>query len=94
MKTDRMPFKVEVDVDDRTGRPRAVYFQVRTGTVAETREIKPGIAFADYSAEGLLLGVELLAACEVRLLDQITLNEPANVQQFLRSAAPRELVCV
>ena len=93
MKGDRIAFKVDVDVDDTTGKARAVYFHIRTGSVDQTREVKSGVAFADYSHDGLLIGVELLAPCQVDILDQVTKDEPQNVRQFLKSNAPRELVC-
>lgn len=53
-------FKLNVSIDDRTGKPRAAYLQVRNGEVAETRELESGRVFADYSSDGLLLGIEFL----------------------------------
>lgn len=57
--------KVDIDIDDATGLPRAVYFHIRDEAVAETREVRPGKAFADYSAAGTLVGVEMISQCEV-----------------------------
>ncbi len=83
---------LELSVDDRTGSICAAYLRVRKGEVAETREVSEGRAFADYGVDGLLLGVELLAPCEVQVLDQISAHEPEPVRQFLRGSPPRALV--
>jgi uncharacterized protein YuzE len=85
-------FRTTVSVDDQTGRVQAVYFYVREGAAAETREISEGRAFADYDAAGQLLGVELLAPCAVTVLDSITQQEPEPVKVFLRGAVPLEMV--
>ena len=81
-----------MSVDENTGGIRAAYLRIREGEAAETREVKEGRAFADYDANGLLLGVELLAPCEVEVLDSIAAQEPEPVKRFLRGGAPRELV--
>jgi hypothetical protein len=83
---------LEVSVDEQTGFIRAAYLRVRKGKVAETQEVSEGSAFADYSAKGLLLGVELLAPCKVNVLDRIAAHEPEPVKRFLRGGPPRELV--
>ena len=85
-------FRSEVSVDDRTGHAIAVYLRIREGAVAATKEVKEGIAFADYDAQGGLLGIELLGRCDVAVLDGIAEKEPEAVKQFLRSSPPRELV--
>lgn len=87
----KQAFRLEASVDDRTGDIAAVYLRVREGTVALTREVKEGIAFADYDSDGRLLGVELLGPCEVEALDDLTHNEPEPVRQFLRGGVPRAL---
>jgi uncharacterized protein YuzE len=85
-------FKLEASFDDQTGRALAVYLRVRRGEVAETKEVKEGIAYADYDAHGMLLGIELLSPCEVALLDGIAEREPEPIRRFLRGSPPRELV--
>src|SRR4051794_25637262 len=59
MDADFLP-ALTVSVDENTGRIRAAYMRIRRGDVAETRELAEGRVFADYSADGLLLGIELL----------------------------------
>jgi len=86
-------FKVNVSINDETGELRASYLRIRDGFAAETKEVVPGKAFADYSEEGELLGIEFLAPCDVKMLDPITEKEPAKVKRFFRSAVPHELVC-
>jgi hypothetical protein len=85
-------FRLEASVDDRTGRMVAVYLRVREGEVATTKEVEPGIAYADYDAQGTLLGIELLGPCDVAVLDSIAEGEPEAVRRFLHGGAPRELV--
>jgi hypothetical protein len=85
-------FEVTVSVNVQTGEIRAAYIRVREGAVADTREIKDGFAYADYDADGLLLGVELLGPCEVSVLDDVGVNEPEAVRRFLRGGVPREMV--
>ncbi len=84
--------QLSLSVDETTGQIRAAYVRVREGTVSETREVAEGRAFADYSEEGLLLGLELLAPCTVKVLDDISEQEPEPVRRFLRGSPPRELV--
>lgn len=90
--TKDLVFRLDVSVDDKTGKPQAAYLQVRQVDVAQTREVVPGCAFADYAADGQLVGIEFLAPCSVAILDQITVNEPESVKQFFRSTPPRELL--
>lgn len=84
--------ELSVSVDEKTGHIRAAYLRVRIGEVEETREVVEGRAFADYDASGLLLGIELLAPCEVAVLDNLAASEPEPVRRFLRGSPPRELV--
>src|SRR5262245_48503740 len=88
----RTRFNVSVSVDEQTGQVMAVYFQVRDGDAAETREVPEGRAFADYDQQGQLLGVELLAPCGADVFDSIAAQEPEEVRQFFRRTAPREMV--
>ncbi len=81
-------------MDEQTGIVRAAYLRIRKGEVAETKEVSEGRAFADYDANGNLLGVELLAPCEVAVLNQISSHEPEPVRRFLMGSPPRELVPV
>lgn len=83
-------YKVDVSVDEQTGRVQAVYFRVRKGKVAETIEVVDGKVNADYDAQGQLLGVEMLGPCEAAVLDQLG-SDPEAVA-FIRRAAPAELV--
>jgi hypothetical protein len=85
-------FKVRFEVDEQTGEPLAAYFRIREGEVAETKEVVEGSAFADYDADGWLLGVELLAPCRGLILDRLTAEEPEPVKSFVTRTAPRSLV--
>jgi len=84
--------KLDISVDETTGVIRAAYLRIRDGAVEDTREVAEGRAFADYDNEGFLLGIELLAPCELSVLDRISQEEPEPVRRFLRGGAPRELV--
>jgi hypothetical protein len=84
--------QLSLSVDEMTGQVRAAYVRVREGIAFETREVVEGRAFADYSEDGVLLAVELLAPCAVHVLDEISAEEPEAVKRFLRGSPPRELV--
>ncbi len=84
--------ELQISVDEKTGGIRAAYLRVRQGEVAETREVVEGTTFADYDANGRLLGIELLAPCKVEVLDNLAAQEPEPVKRFLRGSPPRELV--
>lgn len=85
-------FHLEVSFNESTGEPVAAYLRVREGKVAQTREIQEGVAFADYGADGSLLGVEMLAPCGIDVLDRLSEKEPEAVRRFLRESARRPLV--
>jgi hypothetical protein len=84
--------ELQVSVDEKTGAVRTAYLRVRQGDVAETREAVEGKAFVDYDANGLLLGIELLAPCTMKVLDDLAAQEPEPIKRFLRGSPPRELV--
>jgi uncharacterized protein YuzE len=90
MKTPK--FNFSASVDERTGRVMAVYFYLRQGVTEETREIVEGKAFADYDAGGELLGVELLAPCDLATLERAVEREPDGIRQFMRRVAPPEML--
>ncbi len=87
-------FRMEASFDDATGRTVATYLRTREGTVAQTKEIKEGLVYADYDADGQLLGIELLGPCEVAVLDLLADKEPEPVREFLKTSVPRGLVPV
>jgi len=84
-------FDLSVTVDERTGEILSVYFEIRKGRSAETREYCDGAAFADYDRSGNLLGIEMLAPCKLRVLNRIEGAEP-QVRKFLKGAVPRAMV--
>ncbi len=85
-------FRLEASFDDETGDPVAVYLRVREGKVHETKEVKEGVAFADYDEKGSLLGVELLGPCEAQVLDSISASESEPIKRFLLGSTPRNLI--
>ena len=85
-------FHMEASFDDNTGRPVAMYLRTREGEVAETKELQEGLAYADYDSDGLLLGVELLGPCEVKVLDEIGEGEPEPIKRFLKGGVIRGLI--
>jgi uncharacterized protein YuzE len=84
-------FRLEVSFSETTGEPVAAYLRVREGKVAETKELSEGVVFADYGADGFLLGIELLAPCEVAVIDRLAETEPEPVLRFLRKSVHRPL---
>jgi len=87
----KIALRMEAEVDSLTGKVEAVYFYMRPGTAAETREYAEGRALADYDRKGKLLGIELLGPCEAVILDKISRKEPAPIKKFLRGSIPREM---
>jgi hypothetical protein len=85
-------FRLEVSYHETTGEPVAAYLRIREGKVAQTKEISEGIVFADYGADGVLLGIELLAPCQVAVLERISEKEPEPVRQFLQRGVRKEMI--
>jgi uncharacterized protein YuzE len=94
----KLNFGLSIDTDNASGEVVAVYFQIRKGRSHETREFADGAAFADYNANGELIGIELLAPCRVSIVDQLAANEPLEVRRktkrFLRESGPRRMIAV
>jgi uncharacterized protein YuzE len=85
-------FRLEVSYNETTGDPVAAYLRVREGPVAQTKEISEGVVFADYAADGVLLGIELLAPCRVDILTQVSEKEPEPIRQFLQRGVRKEMI--
>lgn len=83
-------FRIQVDVEEKSGRTLAVFFRVREGRSAEAREFADGAAFAHYNNRGALLGIEILSPCEITVIDRIAPREPM-VKKFFRDKMPREM---
>jgi uncharacterized protein YuzE len=90
MKPTRFSFSLRVENDDQTGEILAVYLQIRKGKSQRVKEYANGTAFADYSRNGDLLGIELLAPCEVKVLTRIATDEPA--KRFIKNSTPRGML--
>jgi hypothetical protein len=84
-------FNVSVEVDNETGEVLAVYFKLRNGKSANIQEFGDGAAIADYDRHGRLIGIELLAPCSLRVINQITAKEPES-RRFVKGVAPRKMV--
>jgi len=95
-KEPKRQFRVSVSTEDATGQVLAAYFQVRKGRYDHVKEFSDGAAIADYDKHGYLLGIELLAPCKVKLVDEVASEEPmvmrSQVKHFMRQSGPRELV--
>ncbi|MCI0380697.1 MAG: DUF2283 domain-containing protein [Gemmataceae bacterium] len=85
-------FRLEVSYNETTGDPVAAYVRVREGKVAQTKEISAGVAFADYAADGSLLGIELLEPCRIDILERVAEKEPEQVRQFLQHGVRKEMI--
>jgi uncharacterized protein YuzE len=84
-------FRLEISFNE-TGEPVAGYLRLREGEVARTKEVTDGLVFADYAADGSLLGIELLGPCDVAILDRLAEHEPEAIRRFLRDGVRRQLV--
>jgi hypothetical protein len=91
MAKEALRMGLSVSTDNESGEVLAVYFRVRQGKSAVTKEYGKGLAYADFDKKGNLLGVELLGPCEITVLDTIARKEPKPVKEFLRGAVPRRM---
>ena len=91
MNSTGVSFGMSVQTDNRTGNIVAVYFQIRVGKAAQVKELAGGDAFANYNTKGELLGIELLAPCQITVLDKIARAEPDKVRNFVRQSVPRQM---
>ena len=82
-------FRMSVSTNRVTGEILAVYFRFRKGRVSETRAFAGGAAFANYSKNGDLLGIELLGPCKLSVLDKISLDRDS--KRFVERSVPREM---
>jgi hypothetical protein len=87
-----LDFQIKVSVDKETGTVVAAYFQMREGKATRVLELADGKAFANYGSTGKLLGIELLAPCEITVLDQLFKKEPKVIKDFLMRTAPPEML--
>jgi uncharacterized protein YuzE len=91
-----MRFGVSTTHDQDTGELLSAYFSIRKARIAETREFAGGAAFADFSKNGELIGVELLGPCRISVLNKIADTEPFTTRsftrRFLRDSVPRGLL--
>lgn len=76
------------------GTVEAAYIQLLDEKVHRTREIMEDILLADYTEDGRLIGIEVLAPVKFSDLEQLV--DPMGVREsfhrFLKGSAPRELV--
>jgi hypothetical protein len=86
-----LDFRVRVEVDHESGKTLAVYLQIRQGKAHRVKELAEGNAFANFDREGRLLGVELLAPCNLAVFDSATVKESVEVKQFISGKIPREM---
>jgi len=92
MSQEKLILVVNVQANRETGSISAVYMQIRPGRASEVIELADGNAFANYDIDGRLLGIELLAPCEVSVLNKLTKKEPRQVRTFFRQGIPRKMV--
>jgi uncharacterized protein YuzE len=79
-------------IDNETGKVEAAYLRVRSGKVADTREVVEGKIFMDYSGEGELLGVEFLPPCTVDEINLALSGEPDFADRGMKKNLPLELL--
>lgn len=86
-------FELSISARD-DGTLEAIYILLGDAPVEHTEEVLEDILLVDYSAEGKVVGIEVLAP--VSLNDIAKLVEPPNrrkiFRKFLQEQAPQELV--
>jgi uncharacterized protein YuzE len=71
-----------------------MYVHIRTGTVAETRELVPGEVMGDFDASGKLLGIEVLDYCHCTVKDAAFRAKANQLREFverIESPQPTEV---
>ena len=72
----------------------AAYIHLSSKKVVHTREIKVDVLLADYSADGKLVGIEILAPVTIEDLQKLV-KEPArkkSFRKFVKTSAPSQLI--
>jgi uncharacterized protein YuzE len=85
----------EVSISGRDdGTIEAAYIQISTDPVHRTKEIRKDIILVDYSDEGELVGIEILAPVRMsELVKLVKKKQPKHgLKKFIASSVPRELV--
>lgn len=90
----RAALSVQISGEPDTGDFLAAYICIVPGQVERTREVIEGLAFADYDADGKLLGIELLDYCDPELLADLVKDESEIVRSFIRWATPNQMTPV
>ena len=90
MKASKFSFQISIETETETGQVLAVYLQIREGKSATVKEYADEKVFADYDKHGVLLGIEILAPCNVQVLDRIAAQ--AQVKKFVRNAIPKSML--
>ncbi|HEX4125028.1 MAG TPA: DUF2283 domain-containing protein [Tepidisphaeraceae bacterium] len=76
------------------GTVEAVYIQFSTDPVHRTKEIHEDTVLADYSADGKLVGIEIIAPIRFAELEKLIDEQPKRepIRRFIQRSAPRDLV--
>lgn len=95
-KKNKMSYRVTVETDPLSGTVQAVYLQIREGKASEVVEFGNGDAFANYNRAGELIGIEILAPCNIQVFERIIKTEKPeqrkNTRKFVRGAVPQQMV--
>jgi len=77
------------------GTIEAVYVQLLNEPVARTRELQQDTLIADYTADGRLVGFEVLAPVKISELTALIHERKRSeaLDRFVRSSVPAEMVC-
>ncbi len=81
MRMESSTTELKLSCDAKTGRFIAAYFKIREGKSVKTVEISEGAAFADYDADGQLLGIETIGSCDISAPNRLFTQEP--IREFI-----------
>lgn len=94
--TNETPVSFELSISGRDdGTLEAIYIHLTKLPIKSTKELHEDVLMADYSAEGTIVGFEILAP--VKLADIVKfIDGPLKLpfQKFLEESAPRGMVAV
>lgn len=85
-------FKLSISASE-DGAVQAIYISLRNTKVARTKEIEEDILLADYDSKGRLVGIEILAPVQLKIITRLV-DEPRRkpFRRFVRDQAPDDLV--
>jgi uncharacterized protein YuzE len=89
------PIRFELSISGRDdGTLEAAYIQLLDEKVSRTKEVVEDVVLADYTADGRLIGIEILAPARLGDLARLVKQEATrrSFRRFIKKSVPRDLL--